>query len=345
MAGRALRGIVGAPEKDVRFQETFLNGKVRFGDLRLRGASQWPLSGRQCRNFGAVDPHTEVDFLLAAGRGERLPEECASCGGKLEPPKVLLAEAKGKWVAVKARTRITGHTAVDPWTLRPRDGQLFQTSLLERDQTFFGDLWVADDVASSGRDFATEFSLSRLTLGRGGTRGQGHVKLDVYEAPAAGTDGLRARIGEMNRKWGRANEVVFSCTFLSPCLVLDEWLLSRSYPAISDLEEACGAPGGELAGYRLTTQFSQWTRIAGWNAQAGLPKSEVDAIAAGSSYLFIREVAEGENEAEMDRLAAMFARAERGVGERWEEGFGEAVFCHPYHLCRFGESLAEGMAL
>ncbi len=337
LAARAIRErSLAQPETDPWFRETFLEGKFRFGDLRIRGGEVWPLSGRQCRQYGTS--HGDVDFLIGAGRQQSLIEECPACEAKLERPRHFMVRQGREWKGVEPRTRMTGHSAIDPWTMRAADGQLFQTVIVERGEIFSGTLWVDDEVAAGDCKSLEEFQTRRLTLGRGSTRGQGIAELHLSPAEIGSEteakESLRSRLLALNDAWDRADEVVFSLTLGSPCIVLDRWLLSRSYPSTADLAEACGAPEGTLDGYRLVSQYSQWTRTAGWNAQAGLPKSSESAIAAGSSFLFSRRIEPGERDQELNRVAELFAAFDRGVGERWEEGFGEAVFCHEYHFTR-----------
>jgi hypothetical protein len=71
--------------------------------------------------------------------------------------------------------------------------------------------------------------------------------------------------------------------------------------------------------------------VGGWHARASLPKPEMDVIAAGAAFLFARKIALADREAEIQRLALLLADCRKGVGERWEEGFGEASFCDPFH--------------
>lgn len=337
LAARAIRERgLKQPETDTWFRETFLEGKFRFGDLRVRGGEVWPLSGRQCRQYGTL--HGDVDFLIGAARQQSLIEECPACEAKLEHPRQFMVRHGQDWKGVEPRTRITGHSAIDPWTMRAADGQLFQTVIVERGEIFSGTLWVDEAVVRGDHKPAEEFQTSRLTLGRGSTRGQGIAELHLNPAEIGSEveakKSLRNRLHALNDVWGKADEVVFSVTLGSPCIVLDRWLLSRAYPSPDDLAEACGGPAGTLDGYRLVSQYSQWTRTAGWNAQAGLPKSSEPAIAAGSSFLFSKRIDPGHRDQELNRLAELFAAVDRGIGERWDEGFGEAVFCHEYHFNR-----------
>ncbi len=326
LAGHLIRSRkITTPEADPVFRKLFLEGRVRFGDLRPAGSLRWPLSARRCKNHGIA--HPLLDYLLLLGKGGATPHECAACEGKLERAAGFRQRDRG----VKIPARMTGHTAIDPSTLRPRTGQLFQSEVLERGLAFDGWLWADEQAAE---EFGAYYAVDRFTLGRGATRGQGHARLDIGRVEAAPA-GLPDRISAMNLAWDRRDEVVFSCTFQSPCVVLDEWLLARSYPTVADLREACGAADTQaFAKYELIAQYSQWTSIPGWNAQAGLPRPETQAIAPGSSYLFRKKVEASNKESEISAIASTLARAERGLGERWEEGFGEAVFCESYHVDR-----------
>jgi hypothetical protein len=62
-----------------------------------------------------------------------------------------------------------------------------------------------------------------------------------------------------------------------------------------------------------------------------MPKPDAAAIAAGSAFLFRKQINEAEREREYDALAPALA-AVTGIGERWEEGMGEAAFCDDFHI-------------
>jgi hypothetical protein len=139
----------------------------------------------------------------------------------------------------------------------------------------------------------------------------------------------------LNRPFLASNRLVFTVTLDSPCLVYDQWGLARPYITPSDIAEAAGRDAGDLADYALADWFSRLISISGWNAQAGLPKSDVLAIAPGSAFLFLRSttgtVTESARRQEYDRLAAIFVPAAHGIGEKWAEGYGECRFCDPLH--------------
>jgi hypothetical protein len=223
------------------------------------------------------------------------------------------------------KVRICAHTAIDGALLLPRPGQFFSSEIVEAGTRFEGEVWLKDPA------LRVEFDQPRLlAIGRGATRGQGLATLEA-RLPLPTEANLRERLALLNRKFEPKGLVAFTCTLRSACLVFDEWLCARSYLTPADVAEAAGAPPAELETYRLTAWFSRMTTIGGWNARASLPKGDINALAPGSAFLFTRSVAAGERDAEMDRLAGLLAACETGIGERWEEGFGEAVFCDPFH--------------
>ena len=324
------RKLKDAAHLDDRFLALFLTGKARFGDLRPDGATPWPLSARECSRNRAHGVH---DLLVRSALGEPLPMECSfgpaadACKSKLTlvPGFFLWREGAPAPEVVQPTVRITAHTAIDGALLLPRPGQFFSSEVVEAGTRFEGELWLEDSALQA------EFDQPRLlTIGRGATRGQGLATLEARPSPAPAAN-LRERLAELNRRFEPKGAVAFTCTLRSACLVLDEWLCARSYLTPSDIAEATGALAADLREYRLTAWFSRLMTIGGWNARAGLPRGGVHAIAPGSAFLFTRCVASGERDAEMDRLASVLEACEAGIGERWEEGFGEGAFCDPLH--------------
>jgi hypothetical protein len=140
---------------------------------------------------------------------------------------------------------------------------------------------------------------------------------------------LKRRIEALNRKAAEfpalLSQIVFSCTLLSPAILLDEWLFSRPALTAEDIL-------GDSNAYDLKSKFHRCVPIAGWNAAAGFPKPEVAAIAAGSCFLFARACPAADRDAAYADLASRLAVvAGEGIGERREEGFGEIAFCEEFH--------------
>jgi hypothetical protein len=329
--GSAWRGAVAAqlieeeelacPEEDPQFKLLFLSGSVRFGDLRPSDAKPWPLSARCCKMEGS---HPIKDLLVRTARQETLKIECERCEAKLGHPPGYF-ELRREVIRVgQATARVVAHSAISNSLLRVRQEQFFSGEVVDPAQTLMGELWADPDAeAAVGEVFKEKRT---LRIGRGRTRGMGIVELGV--APKSSPDRTRDLLGKLetlNRSYGRSDEVVFTATLLSQCVVLDEWLLSRP-----QLEAADIAP--DLDGYILKASYGRMTTLAGWNAQAGLPKPDVAAIAPGSCFLFGRSVPVLERKAELEKLAAILAPYGTGLGEYWEEGLGEVEYCSAFHF-------------
>ena len=324
------------PEKDPTFRSLFLEGRVRFGNLTPNGERLLPLSARVCADHR--DDHPVRDLLLLRFLGQTLPRECKDetgfgkrCDSKLTPHEGFVSIGDFDRPERKdPDVRVTAHTAISNATLRVRDEQFYSSMALERRTAFVGSAWALDTSAETAFEGACASS-PWFALGRGRTRGQGHALLTIdgtHSAPTVASE----EIALMNRPFVGRQCLVFTVTLASPCIVYDKWGLSRPYLLAEDIAEAAGLDAGELAGYELKDWFSRAVRIGGWNAQAGLPKADVSAIAAGSAFLFSRPFTGDDvaREGEYNRLAGIFARVS-GIGEKWSEGFGEAVFCDPIH--------------
>jgi hypothetical protein len=322
---------------DANFRTLFLENRVRFGNFTANGERLFPLSSRICADR---KDHAVRDLLLLRELGEALPRECGQqmgsgrcCEAKLTPHDGLIRVEDGKPLHRDPPLRVTAHTAIANATLRVRDEQFYSSTAVERGTAFQGDVWVTDDEAATVFEQASSAS-PWLALGRGRTRGQGHATWQIRKEASTQTAGGK-ELEALNRPFLASNRLVFTVTLDSPCLVYDQWGLARPYLTRSDIAEAAGRDAVELADYTLVDWFSRLIPISGWNAQAGLPKSDVLAIAPGSAFLFLRTIAGTVDDAirrqEYDRLGAIFAAAAPGIGEKWAEGYGKARFCDSIH--------------
>lgn len=314
--------------QDNEFKTLFLSGQSRFGDLRVQGDHVYPLSARICKQD---DSHGPSDLLLLEALDVAEPREC-KCGGKL-----TRIEGYYEWNGWEPKKReiherLTAHSAISNRTLNARAGQFFTSAVLEAGQVFRGS-WDVDVQAEAAAE--RWVGKAFVTIGRGATRGQGHATIQIQRADDEnGEEELRARLRELNEPFAERGLLAFTCTLQSPCIVYDDWLLARSWLTIGDIAEAAGATLEDFAGYESKRQFSRMVTMAGWNAQRGLPKPETHAIAAGSAFLFTRVVSKEERADEIHRLGCLLWNARQGIGERWEEGFGEAIFCDEFHYRR-----------
>jgi hypothetical protein len=279
----------------------------------------WPLSVRRCKD--RPEEHATVDALLASASG-RLPKpECIACQAKrglgqgyIEPLEV------DRYRDHRPTHQLRYHVQIDSAARRARTGQFFAMRTLNAGQRMMGRICATELAYEDLRALLPDGV--ELSVGRGRSRGHGRLVLDrMLPCPP---DDMGARIRKMNGNRLLARDRIwFSVTFLSPAILLDDWLLYRSCLLGDDI----GLPE-----YALAAWFSRTVKVSGWHAVAGLPKGEAMAVSAGSAFLFSRPAEGVAREEEYKRLATALASVEEwGVGERCAEGFGEAVVCHDLH--------------
>jgi CRISPR-associated protein Csx10 len=345
--GTVIRGALAAAYleesggPDAGFAALFLNRMVRYGDLRIGDARPWPLSTRQCS--ARPDEHAKIDNLLREGAGRASPRECPvvvgkdgekvlRCKWKFEPPKGYYRykqvdeNSPFQYCREEVRSHRLAHSQIDPEFLKARPGQFHSSQLLEPKQTFQGFFHARDLGEETLKALISEGRT--VHVGRGRSRGQGRVRLSIYQETGRSVERMIEKIRTLNEAASRFAEfqgkVVFSCTLDSATLVYDRWLLSRSFLDATDLLD-------EPTGYTLASSFRRVADLSGWHAKGGLPKAETKVIAAGSCFLFQRD-APANREVEYEKLARAFVNLEeRGIGERLDEGLGEATFCRTLH--------------
>jgi CRISPR-associated protein Csx10 len=96
------------------------------------------------------------------------------------------------------------------------------------------------------------------------------------------------------------------------------------------------ADAGLGPGWQLLGWYSEMTTVTGWHAAAGVPRTETHMVAAGSCFAYGTAAA-----VSTDELVEWAVKLEHeGIGERREEGFGEAVACHDLHTV-YAEAYAD----
>ena len=335
--GSAIRGalayqFLGSDAKraaSAPFRELFLDGGLRFGDLRLNGHDVWPFSARSCKADPERHPVGDVLFTTAAGRMARPDCPFEQCGAKLEVPRGWRFETAHGFEFPKVRTRRIAHAEIDIETNASRGGSFHSSRVICKDQRFDGRVWISTPTAGRGlKDLVG--GGRELYLGRGRSRGQGRVGFRLLGEPQVLSSNLTQRVEEFNREAAvrfpeLRRRVLFSCLLQSAGIVYDRWLMSRLCLCAEDFD-------AELKGYTPIAWSSRAVTLSGWHSAAGLPKPDMTGIASGSCWLFGKEVEATGRAAEISRIGPLLGAAEsRGIGERLAEGFGEAKFCDPFH--------------
>lgn len=312
---------------DGAFQELFVSGKVRYGDLRINGSRTASLSARICTR--AEGDHGLADHLLQAAARTTIGAECPVCGAKRRRVTEFVQRDRTNGFVLEAvRTRRIAHTAIEPRLLRVAPGQFHSSQVISEGQVFLGYI----EAEEGPRSLLQAFVGGGMTLyfGRGRTRGQGQVSFSATAVTPPADGSLEERVRDFN---DTAHELfpslrkylLFSCTLQSPTLLLDEWLMSKSEIEGDDLSAS-------VSEFKLLASFRDMSLFSGWNQKAGLPKSDMWVLKPGSAFLLGKEVAPETRDEELRMAAAALAEPlEKGIGERRDEGLGEITICDEFH--------------
>ncbi len=172
-------------------------------------------------------------------------------------------------------------------------------------------------------------AVSNVPIGALRRRGYGKVRAEVIHADGFGS--LRTRLQRFNevfenmwrdlaRLFPRATAqppegIYFSLDLLAPAVLHQEGI-SSLVPTL--------AIGGQQV--RPIFWITRPDLASGWSTSWGLAKPTDLAARAGSVYVFRWQGDAG------CVIAALEELETRGVGRRCDEGFGECVVCHPFHL-------------
>jgi CRISPR-associated protein Csx10 len=189
---------------------------------------------------------------------------------------------------------------------------------------FVGKVWADDEV----------FKLlieACQTSGIGGLTGRGYGRVEAREAFFE-REPVRERVAAFNQMLARVWEELCSIAWRSEVPAQPpSWYFSIDLASPAILRDAYGRPtlrlDLDLHGSRHTPMMfaSSPSFESGWSTAWGLPKEVRLAANLGSSYVFR---VERETEEIYEFLEAL---EEVGVGDRRDEGYGDALVCHPFH--------------
>lgn len=224
-----------------------------------------------------------TDYDRAAG--DDPPLYCPDCGSPLEPARGIGKDGDRYRSQVRRRTSVAiGETGV------ARRGQLFTRETLLPGQDFTGTLAAGDPA-----DLEILRSLGPVRVGgRRTTHGLADVAINGPADPPAPQ---------------QLDGTTLVLRLRSPGIFTDELGRPRPEPGRAELSQVLGVAA------RVERRWTRWQEAGGWHVASGLPKPAELAVAAGSAFLIKTE--------RPVAAAALSALAERGVGLRRHEGFGD----------------------
>lgn len=367
--GRVLRGAWAEWLAHTGKEEKILEmvSRARIGNFfpapewdGLRYALPLPLSAASCklekgfasepipehRGHGVVDtllPHLAYRLLQEQGARFSVPFllTCQQCGSPMEAFSGFCAvygERANRFV--RFRPQFHGQTkvalsryrrasaegllytasALSPRTLKP-DSRQEETALVFVGQVHVSDLEALDSLLEA---------LKSVALGALHTRGYGRVQVQEAEVHLPSLEErLKAFNGLLRDLWQDVRQVAANAQDLPPepqgsyfsvDLLAPGVFQERGLPILT--------PPLTIGGRTLKPVFwmTRPDMASGWSVAWGLPKMTHLAARMGSVYVYRWD---GPPE---DLLPALQALEEQGVGERRDEGFGECLVCHPFHL-------------
>jgi CRISPR-associated protein Csx10 len=357
----ALRGALAASylqeeraAADEMFQALFQSDQVKYPDLLptlsdTATSAVFPVTAQACKRYKLRHPESLEDTLLhLAAQSAKLQaweqspglilEEllerkyCPTCQAVQQHSPLFrltryytLDGSEGDTIRpVQVYRRLIAGTSISRATGTVEHGMLFSRDVLEEDQYFAGQIWLAGDAAED-----LEAQLRQLLppdgvlrVGYGRSRGLGKLEIVKCEPAADSGPDLAQRWEKFNEKarsLGLAAErEYFSLTLASDWIRSDDQFhVPDSLPEGSEL----GIPDAKR--HRCVVEA---TMIMGWNAVLGLPKESQPALKRGSVLLY--SVPGEKAGAAQVRLQTI---EREGLGERRNEGFGRISVCHPFH--------------
>jgi CRISPR-associated protein Csx10 len=328
--------------------------RIRFGNLFLSESESvyslpFPMTALECKVRGGFQqvPKEQRDkqghgirdsllIALAYAELERLGAcfpvpmalRCRKCKGRMERVSGFYARLPEGWSKVGVGQAMQTKVALSRCRRVAQEQILYRVIALRPQVVFVGRVWLAGD-SDWGllREAVENVGVGALT-----TRGFGTACLQESEACLPSVWERITQFNEQLRevwcdlahlarqvKGNIPDEPVgtyFSVDLLAPAILHDEHCLPT-------LELTLQLNGEFLQPIFWATQPAF---AGGWSTAWGLPKPTALAAAMGSVYVFRSEQSLS---ALLPHLEALEAR---GVGNCTDEGLGEILICHPFHL-------------
>jgi CRISPR-associated protein Csx10 len=217
---------------------------------------------------------------------------------------------------------------------------LYTLQAVNENETFSGFLEVD---ASLKEILEGTLQGARLRLGSDRTRGFGDVQVRLVPATppqmdfAQGTERrltlFETRLQALRKGAGLSADgwTIFPLTLYSDAIIMDPYMRHQTAIDAGALRMygRCWADSAPTwpEGTQLLRAFTATSIRAGWNSAHRLPRQRELTINRGSVFVFSAP------DGDRDILVSCLQRLERqGIGERRDEGFGQIIVAHPFHL-------------
>ena len=352
--GSVLRGALARHIKIENGADHILEivSKMRFGFFRPSQSKDvislpLPLTAQQCKRNPGFGPesHGIFDMLIPfiayeeMGRGTpwltfdvpfsfvcRISESANSgkCGSKMEQARGYYIHENNKFKKVEIEHVSQTKVSIDRRTKSAKEGMLFAITGVSEEITFSGRVWGPEEHVDKLKHAIERFGIGALT-----GRGFGNVKVERRKNAGIGTVGDRVEqfnkillevwndISSLIKDDGIPQEIdatYFTVDLLSPAILRHPVPTTRLTLTIKGVE------------HEPVFWFTEPTFVGGWSPALGLPKNTHLGADIGSTYVFKTTL-------DMDTLVENLEELEaKGVGSRSNEGYGETMICHPFHL-------------
>jgi len=342
-------------------------GQLRIGNLFPAAESEGllyalplPITALTCKRYpgfrsepnperqghGVLDtllPRLAYRLLELSGVSLTVPFSlvCSKCNERMEAVGGFYAVYQGEEARhyVKFRPRFHAQTKVGLSHKRRAslEGMLYTAIALSHKTEGLTSAKDTTDLVFLGRVFGPRqavndliAALDRIAIGALHNRGYGRVRAETADITLPP---LRERVEKFNRLLSRCWEDIGQLA-QNPAKVPP--MPGGAYFAVTLLAPGVFYHDGtptlkawlHLGGRELEPVFwaARPDMASGWSSAWGLPKPTNLAARTGSVYVYRWEGDIGE------LIPFLEVLEQQGIGERREEGFGECLVCHPFHL-------------
>ena len=249
------------------------------------------------------------------------------CGSKMEQARGYYTFKDRTFEKVDIEHVSQTKVSINRRTRTAKEGMLFSITGItgiSREIWFSGRVWGSEEHVEE-----LEYALQQFGIGALAGRGLGRVNVERNQNASIGS--VRDRIEQFNKKLFDVWEDISSLA-ISKDIPSDPEATYFSVDLFSPAIIRYPIPSTKLTLIIEGTEcepvywFTDPTFIGGWSPALGLPKSTHLGADIGSTYVFKTDL-------DMDTLVKYLEKLEaKGVGFRTDEGYGEVITCHPFHL-------------